>query len=86
MKQLHDKISADVFSQGVTLKCSQCTFTQTATTKQAAGYLRKGWPEHCGQTMYLQPSPDPLTAFRQGEAMGKAIRQSKIQNRKSKIK
>ena len=39
---------------GGRLRCATCGRTQLCTERDAAGYLARGWPKCCGETMQLE--------------------------------
>ena len=57
---IHDTIAAATWPNGVLLRCAnpECDRGEKITSADAAFYLERGWPIHCGQTMHIH-SPDP---------------------------
>ena len=46
---IHDAIAGDLADTGGLLRCQKCPAGQPLG--DIAGYLRDGWPQHCGRTM-----------------------------------
>ena len=56
---IHTKIAADVWPDGLWLRCAnpECDRGEKITTADAAYYLGHGWPKHCGRTMRTNDAP-----------------------------
>lgn len=63
LANLQANITKDVWPNGAILKCSRpsCHFAERITTEQAGGYLKSGWPTHCGRTMSCEAAALPST-------------------------
>ena len=49
---LHDSIARDVWPNGGQMECRVCGYTLPVSTQDISGYLKNGWPSHCGQGMH----------------------------------
>ena len=54
LTNLHSNIAKDVWPNGVSLRCAKCGHSKNASKEEAAGFLRKGWPQCCNLTMGLE--------------------------------
>lgn len=53
--------AAAAWPHGATLTCKKCSYVEEVTSVEAARFLAKGWPKHCGEVMACQRT-EPLGA------------------------
>lgn len=54
ISSMHINIAKDVWPNGGIIECRVCEFKHLADVYELAGYLKSGWPVHCGRSMCLK--------------------------------
>ncbi len=49
---LAEALASTLWPDGGTLACVGCDYRRAFSLAQAVGYIRTGWPKHCGRSMF----------------------------------